>query len=386
MATRTRRGDAPEYGYDVDPEAYRRAIRKAKREVAQRTEDAIDAAAAIKDKKEREQSIRALVELRDEANDALDKGVSVDEVAQRVDLSMDSFVSAITGGDVDPGVVGYLEQSAADLTLEALAAVPPDVERSLRELEAPPGLPDAPEITSEEEEETTSEEEEETSEEELGLEEAEEDTDDDFAAGVDLGDISTVRPTESSESEDEWTTADSPTPVQERRADLAARLVGQVNAPRERGVRSEEAEAADVGEAVARKQQAAAAAARARREDPQEQERRRAARQQREAAKAEDAAKLARLALMRERFTVARAEISLESRRVSAPGTSSIVARGPVAAGAPPPRDEGAVGNLVEAAVEPAVGQDADGGLVEDKEGLSTEPPQAHPCSVPRAS
>ena len=197
MSTRTRRGDAPEYGYDVDPEAYRRAIRKAKREVAQRTEDAIDAAAAIKDKKEREQSIRALVELREEANDALDKGVPVDEVAQRVDLSMDSFVSAITGGDVDPDVVGYLEQSAADLTLEALAAVPPDVEQSLRELEAPPEPPDAPEITSDEEEETTSEEEEETSEEELGLEEAEEDTDDDFAAGVDLGDISTVRAAES---------------------------------------------------------------------------------------------------------------------------------------------------------------------------------------------
>ena len=175
-----------------------------------------------------------------------------------------------------------------------------------------------------------------------------------------------MRPTESPESEDEWTTADSPTPVQERRADLAARLAGQVNAPRERGVRLEEAEAADVGEAVARKQQAAAAAARARREDPQEQERRRAVRQQREAAKAEEAAKLARLALMRERFTVARAEISLESRRVSAPGASSIVARGPVAADAPPPRDEGAVGNLVEAVVEPVVGQDADGGLVED--------------------
>ena len=37
-----------------------------------------------------------------------------------------------------------------------------------------------------------------------------------------------------------------------------------------------------------------------------------------------------------------------------------------MAADAPPPRDEGADGNLVEAAVEPAVGQDADGGLVED--------------------
>ena len=89
MATRTRRGDAPEYGYDVDPEAQRRAIRRAKRKVADRAEEAIDAAAAIKDEEEREQSIRALVEVRDEANDALDKGVPVDEVAQRVDLSMD---------------------------------------------------------------------------------------------------------------------------------------------------------------------------------------------------------------------------------------------------------------------------------------------------------
>ena len=36
--------------------------------------------------------------------------VAVDEVAQRVDLSMDSFVSAITSaGDVDPNVVEYLE-------------------------------------------------------------------------------------------------------------------------------------------------------------------------------------------------------------------------------------------------------------------------------------
>ena len=278
----------------------------------------------------------------------------MDEVAQQIDLSVDTFVSAVSSaGDVDPDAVEYLEQSAVDLTLEALKAVPPEVEQSLRELGELPDIPNPPEYTSEEE----------TSESELALSEAGESTDEEFAAGVDL---STVRPTESSESEDEWTTADSPTPVQERRADLAVRLVGQVNAPRERGVRLEEAEAADVGEAVARKQQAAAAAARARREDPQEQERRRAARQQREAAKAEEAAKLARLALMRERFTVARAEISLESRRVSAPGTSSIVARGPVAADAPPPRDEGAVGNLVEAVVEPAAGQDADGGLVED--------------------
>ena len=78
--------------------------------------------------------------------------------------------------------------------------------------------------------------------------------------------------------------------------------LAQVNAPRERGVRSEEAEAADVGELKARRQQEAAAAARAQREDPQEQERKRAARQQREAAKTEEAAKLARLALMREKL------------------------------------------------------------------------------------
>ena len=60
-------------------------------------------------------------------------------------------MSAITGGDVDPDVVGYLEQSAVDLTLEALKAVPPEVEQSLRELEAPPDIPNPPEYTSEEE-------------------------------------------------------------------------------------------------------------------------------------------------------------------------------------------------------------------------------------------
>ena len=112
MATRTRRGDAPEYGYDVDPEANRRAIRKAKREVVQRTEDAIDAAATIKDEVERERSIRALAELRQEANDALDKGVPVDEVARQIDLSVDTFVSAVSSaGDVDPGVVVSRQRS-----------------------------------------------------------------------------------------------------------------------------------------------------------------------------------------------------------------------------------------------------------------------------------
>jgi hypothetical protein len=361
MSTRTRRGEAPEFGVDVDPEAEARAIRKAKRDVAQRTEEAFDAAAAIRDEEQREQSIRALAELREEANDALDKGVSVDEVAQQIDLSVDSFMSAITGaGDVDPDVVGYLEQSAVDLTLEALAAMPPEVERSLRELGELPDIPVVQGTTSEEEEE------EESSESELGLSEAEQSTDDEFAAEDDLGGISAVRAAASEDSDDDWSTADSPTPVPERRATLAARLVGQVNAPRERGVRSEEAEAANVGELKARRQQEAAAAARARREDPQEQERKRVARQQREAAKTEEAAKLARLALMRRRFTDARTEISLESRQVSAPGASTIAAQGPVVADTSPPRDEGAVGDLVGAAVESAVDEDADGDLVED--------------------
>jgi hypothetical protein len=180
-----------------------------------------------------------------------------------------------------------------------------------------------------------------------------------------------------------------------------------VNAPRERGVRSEEAEAANVGELKARKQQAAAAAARARREDPREQERKRVARQQREAAKTAEAAKLARLALTREGATAPPAGDTSTGRdgrpvpgfpgwaqhrqgddpsgnvyyhnastgetswthpesRVSAPGASTIAAQGPVVADTSPPRDEGSAGDLVEAAVEPAVDEDADGDLVED--------------------
>jgi hypothetical protein len=133
--------------------------------------------------------------------------VPVDEVAQRIDLSTDSFVSAITGaGEVDPAVVEYLEQSATDLTLEALVAVPLDVERSLRELGE---LPDIPAVQG-----TTSEEEgEETSESELGLFEVEESTDDEFAAGDDLADVSSVRAAEVSDSDDEWSAVDSPTPV-----------------------------------------------------------------------------------------------------------------------------------------------------------------------------
>ena len=154
-------------------------------------------------------------------------------------------------------------------------------------------------------------------------------------------------------------------------------IAQQVGNPQERGVRSEEAEAADVGELKARKQQAAAAAARARREDPQEQERKRVARQQREAAKTEEAAKQARLALMREKLAPTTAGDTSTGRdgrpvpgfpgwaqhrqgddpsgyvyyhnastgetswthpesRVSAPGASTIAARGPVVAGAPP--------------------------------------------------
>ena len=317
MSTHTRRGEAPEFGFDVDPEAQARAIREAKRGVAKKQEEAAREVVEIlfDDEEQLDQAVGALQPLRGAADDALDVGVDIDELSEEVSETIESFVSAVQDGDA-PEALAEIEESATNISLDALVANQERPQSADHEAEY---LSQIDALSGEEE---TSE----SEEEELALSEAEESTDEEFVVGVALGDLSTVRAAESSDSDDEWSTATSPTPVPERHAALAARLVEQVGNPQERGVRSEEAEAADVGEMKARKQQEAAAASRARREDPQEQERKRAARKRREAAKVEEAANAARLALMRKRFADTRAEISLESRQVSAPGASTVAA------------------------------------------------------------
>ena len=181
-------------------------------------------------------------------------------------------------------------------------------------------------------------------------------------AALDQLSVSTVS---DDSSDEEWSTATSPTPLPERRADLAAALTQQLANPAARGPRTEEEEAQAIGEAKGVKQQAAADAARARRKDPEEQARRAARATEDRERKVREAAAEARKKLLADKFGALREQggFTPDSRAVSHVSTSSITAQSPTL----PPVPTLEPGTPVQPVTRaPPRAPDDDGDFVED--------------------
>ncbi len=301
MPTRPRRGQPVEYTALDNPD------RDIKQKVADAKELARDSMGPESDQTPR--ALEALDELQQSALEAIDDGVDAAEVISELEDTLEDFHSSVE--DAEGDTYADINTKAVDDAIEDLKVASVNVSLLVIEAATDSSTDDgtASSLASDDEQ---------------------------SPVGFDASSVSSVS---DDSTDDEWSTASSPTPVPERRAELAATLTQKLANPVARGPRTEEQEAQAVGEAKAAKQQAAAEAARARRQDPDEQARRAAAREQRAKEEAErkieQAAEEARKELRRKRlagkFGALRETggFTPEPSAINHPSTSSIVTQSP---------------------------------------------------------
>ena len=253
-------------------------------------------------------ALEALTDLQEGALQAIEEGTGAAEVVAQLDESLEQFHSSLE--DAEGGTYADIDTEAVDDAIEAIEAASVNVSLLLIKAASDSSTDDDT-----------------TSEASLAGE------DERSLAALDQLSISSVS---ENGSDDEWPTDTSPTPLPERRADLAAALTQRLANPAARGPRTEEEEAQAIGEAKGVKQQAAADAARARRKDPEEQARRAQQRAQQRATqdrerKIQEAAAEARKKLLADKFGALREQggFTPDRRAVSHVSTSSIVAQSP---------------------------------------------------------
>eukprot|EP01043_Picozoa_sp_COSAG02_P044688 COSAG02_NODE_4016_length_5901_cov_42.404688_3_plen_474_part_00 len=281
-------------------------------------------------------ALEALEKLQESALDAIESGANAVEVIAELDESLEEFHSSVE--DAEGETFADIDREAVDSAIDQLGEKSTDVTQL--------GLDVASDTASS-----------------LASD------DERLSVAFDGSSVSSVS---DDSSDDEWSTATSPTPLPERRADLAATLTRQLANPAARGPRTEEEEAQAVGEAKGAKQQAAVAASRARRKDPEEQAQRTARAQQRAQEEAErkieQAAEEARKELRKKRLASKFGALretggfTPEPSAISHPSASSIVAQSPV-----PPVPTLQAGTPVQAVSRaPPRAQEDDGNIIED--------------------
>ena len=312
--TRSRRTPVSDDVFQVDPEAER------KRLLGQQREDAIAAArqslddVAAPDSDQSQRALQILSTMEREADEAIVEGADAETITSQLDESLTDWHSYIDGAEDEDGVVN---SDAVDEAIDKL-------EESARELEEVAFVQQIEQLDSD------SDSEDEALQQLADLVSDSDSGSDEEQDAFELG-LSPVAAAADDSSEDEWSTGGSPTPIEQRRSDLATTLAANVQAPREQETRDEEAEAQAVGEAKALRQREAAAASKARRAALSSEDR--AIQKEARDKKMKAATALARKEQMQRRFRETNEDIVAQSssQAIVPPSASTIIAVQPTA-------------------------------------------------------